>query len=98
MANPEVCPYLKFYLEYSGGVVSNAYQAKHWLKDMDPDLLMPVIRQDNQVYFVFGPSTLVDQSVCMPVEWFICLGRMHAHAWQMLPSTRGCNSGWIVTK
>ena len=23
---------------------------------------------------------------------------MHAHGWRMLPSTRGCNSGWVVTK
>ena len=65
---------------------------------MDPELLTPVIKQDNQDYYIFEPTILSDHSICMPVRWFERSGEMYAQAWRMLPATQNRLTGWIVTK
>ena len=99
MANPRVRPFWVFFPEDVGtGVLSDAWQARRWLHEMDPELLTPVIKQDNQDYYIFEPAVLVDQSVCMPERWFVRSGKMFVRAWRMLPATRDDRTGWIVTK
>lgn len=82
MANPRVHPFLHFFPEDTGtgGQISDAFQAKHWLHNMEPELLMPVIKHENQDYFIFEPTILEDQSICMPNQWLKCLGIMFVHA------------------
>ena len=100
MANPRVRPFLHFFPEDTGpgGCVSDAYQAHRWLHGMDPELLTPAVKRDNQDYFIFEPTILADQSVCMPFQWFECSGIMHAHVWCMLLATQDNCAGWLVLK
>ncbi|KAG1735951.1 uncharacterized protein EDB91DRAFT_1238171 [Suillus paluster] len=53
MMNPRVRPLLHFYPEDTGIKLNEAQQAKHWLEELDPELLMPVVRLHNQDFFMY---------------------------------------------
>ena len=96
MANPHVHSKLDFYPEDSGKQLNEAYQAKRWLKEMDPTQLTPMIRLHNQDFFVFEPTLLSSGQVCMPTRWFQCKGIFIAKAWPLRAVVNDTGCGWIV--
>ena len=70
MANPLVQPNLHFYPEDSGDHLSNAYQGRRWLYQLDPALLTPMIRQGGHDFYTFEPCLLSNKSVCIPIRFF----------------------------
>ncbi|KAG0705534.1 hypothetical protein DFH29DRAFT_800149, partial [Suillus ampliporus] len=62
-------------------------QAKCWLEELDPELLMPVIRLHNQDFFVFEPALLLSSQACIPFCWFMRGGKMYTKAWSLQPVT-----------
>ncbi|KIJ60407.1 hypothetical protein HYDPIDRAFT_177473 [Hydnomerulius pinastri MD-312] len=58
MANPRVRHGLHFYPEDSGKRLTDARQAERWLDEMDPAQLTPMVRLQNQDFFVFEPALL----------------------------------------
>ncbi|KAI5982275.1 hypothetical protein F5J12DRAFT_908289 [Pisolithus orientalis] len=55
-------------VENSGGQLNEAYQARRWLKEMDPTQLTPMIRLHGQDFFIFEPALLSNGQVCMPIS------------------------------
>ena len=98
MANPNVRPHLEFFPIDAGGLLSDAVHGKRWLHDMDPELLTPMIRHAGQDYYIFEPTLIVNETVCMPFRWFKRLTQLHAFAWIMLPIREGAEPGWKVLK
>ncbi|KAG1784306.1 uncharacterized protein HD556DRAFT_1251521, partial [Suillus plorans] len=96
MMNPRVRPLLHFYPEDAGTKLNEAWQAKHWLEELDPELLTPVVRLQNQDFFIFEPALLTSGQACMPFRWFIRCKKMYARAWRLQPVAREMNCGWIV--
>lgn len=96
MANPRVRPDLHFYPEDTGKKLSQAWQAKHWLKDMDKEHLTPMVRLHNQDFFIFEPALLASGRACMPTQWFTRNGDLYAKAWSLQPVSREFDSGWQV--
>ncbi|KAI6144100.1 hypothetical protein BKA82DRAFT_4331110 [Pisolithus tinctorius] len=96
MANPHIRPQLHFYPEDSGGQLNEAYQARRWLKEMDPTQLTPMIRLHGQDFFIFEPALLSNGQVCMPIRWFKCGGLFFAKAWSLHAVVNDTGSGWIV--
>lgn len=96
MSNPKVQPYLHFYSKDADTFLKHTYQASCWLHEMDPDLLMPVVQQGQQQFFVFEPSILVTGTVAMPVHWFICDGKMFVQAWLLQHQCWEGKNGWVV--
>lgn len=74
-ANPRVGPHLHFYPQDAGQELSESWQAVRWLRELDPSLATPMIRQGNRDFYTFEPTTLLDQSTVMPLRWFIRLER-----------------------
>ncbi|KAI5988940.1 hypothetical protein F5J12DRAFT_922889 [Pisolithus orientalis] len=96
MANPHIRPQLHFYPENSGGQLNEAYQARRWLKEMDPTQLTPMICLHGQDFFIFEPALLSNGQVCMPIRWFKCGGLFFAKAWSLHAVVNDTGSGWIV--
>lgn len=94
IANPKVRPHLRFFPEDCGGQLSEAYQARRWLRELDPGLTTPMIRHKNQDFYIFEPTIVRQNKVCMPIRWFSRGNKMFAYAWQMEPSFAG--NGWVV--
>lgn len=98
MSNPRVQNHLVFYPEDAGKHLSEVYQAQHWLRDMDPTLLTPMIRLHGRDFYVFEPTLLADGSACIPTRWFTrkeCSG-FFAEAWHLIPYTVNNTFGWVV--
>lgn len=78
--NTHVCPYLAVLPEDAGPLLANACQCLWWLHEMDPMLLMPMIRQSSQDFFCFwasnfeGPSILYSWVMVYPRTQNICSG------------------------
>lgn len=96
MANPHVRPQLHFYPEDLGKQLNEAFQARRWLKEMDPTQLTPMIRLQNQDFFVFEPTLLSNGQACMPIRWFQRGGLFFAMAWPLQAAANDIGSGWIV--
>ncbi|KAG2035286.1 hypothetical protein BDR03DRAFT_812159, partial [Suillus americanus] len=96
MMNPRVRPLLHFYPEDAGTKLNEAWQAKHWLEELDPELLTPVVRLQNQDFFIFEPALLTSGEACMPFHWFVRRKKMYARAWRLRPVAREINCGWVV--
>ncbi|TFK46156.1 hypothetical protein OE88DRAFT_1638675 [Heliocybe sulcata] len=92
VGNPWVRPHLKFLPEDSGSRLSEAWQAKRWLDEMDPDLLTQMIQVNNQDFYIYEPALLAAGDVCMPVRWFTRGDSILARAHPMSQTARG----WIV--
>ena len=96
MANPHVRSQLHFYPEDLGKQLNEAFQARRWLKEMDPTQLTPMIRLHNQDFFIFEPALLSSGQVCIPIRWF-CRGNLFfAKAWPLQAIVNDTGSGWIV--
>ncbi|KAI5996522.1 hypothetical protein F5J12DRAFT_907093 [Pisolithus orientalis] len=83
-------------VENSGGQLNEAYQARRWLKEMDPTQLTPMICLHGQDFFIFEPALLSNGQVCMPIRWFKCGGLFFAKAWSLHAVVNDTGSGWIV--
>ena len=98
MANPLVRPHLEFYPVDDGGYMTDAIHGRQWLYNMDAGFLSPMIRHNEQDYFVFEPTALTDQSICMPFRWFRKSDVFFAQAWKMEAVYNSEKPGWIVMK
>ncbi|KAI6145978.1 hypothetical protein BKA82DRAFT_4330491 [Pisolithus tinctorius] len=54
-------------VEDSGGQLNEAYQARRWLKEMDPTQLTPMICLHGQDFFIFEPALLTNGQA-----WSLC--------------------------
>ncbi|KAG1833237.1 hypothetical protein DFJ58DRAFT_719452 [Suillus subalutaceus] len=81
-------PLLRFYPEDAGAELNEARQAKHWLEELDLELLMPVVRLHNPYFFIFEPALLSSGRACMPFCWFTRGRKMYTKAWSLRPVTR----------
>lgn len=70
MANPTISPHLHYYPEDAGDKLSETWQGKRWLRELDSTLASQMIRIAHQDYYVHEPAKLVDGTVVMPVRWF----------------------------
>jgi hypothetical protein len=96
MANPHVRPQLHFHPEDSGKQLDEAFQARRWLKEMDPTQLTPMIRLHNQDFYIFEPTLLSSGQVCIPIRWFHHGEPFFAKAWPLRAVVSDTESGWIV--
>jgi hypothetical protein len=96
MINPQVRPLLHFYPEDAGTKLNKAWQAQHWLKELDPELLTPVIQLQNHDFSIFEPALLTSGKACMPFCWFVHREKMYARAWQLWPVACEINCRWVV--
>lgn len=96
MANPRVRHSLHFYPEDSGKRLTDARQAKRWLDEMDPAQLTPMVRLQNQDFFVFEPALLSSGQTCIPSRWFQRGGLFYAKAWSLRAVVNDSGSGWVV--
>ena len=92
MANPKVRPLLHFYPEDCGTRVAEARQASRWLREVDDDLLTPMIRLGVQDFYIFEPTLTTDSLVVMPHRFFFRDGEMFVRIWAM----EGVGMGWVV--
>ena len=60
MANPKVRPLLEFYPEDTGKYLANANQGSQWLREMNADFTTPMICQDDQDFYIYEPTLLID--------------------------------------
>lgn len=98
MSNPRVRGHLVFYPEDAGKHLSEVYQAQHWLRDMDPTLLTPMVRVHGRDFFIFEPTLLTDGTACMPTRWFTRKGSDHffAESWPLIAHMITNQPGWVV--
>ena len=96
MSNPIVRPHLHFFPEDNGNFMGNAFEGRHWLEEMDAELLTPVITRGSQKYFIFEPVILEDHTCCIPVRWYMRYGKLHAKAWKIRRARLLGPEGWIA--
>ncbi|KAJ3860712.1 hypothetical protein EV359DRAFT_48603, partial [Lentinula novae-zelandiae] len=97
MSNLSVQSHLKFLPEDCGPWLSEANQAEHWLKEMDPDLLTPAHQVAGQEFFTLEPMVLQNGNVCMPSRWFVRNKKVFAKAWPMrVVDIEDYGHGWAV--
>ena len=96
ISNPFVRPHLHFFPEDNGRSMGNAYEAKHWLEEMDEELLTPVVTRGSQRYFTFEPVILEDHTCCIPVRWYMHFSELYAKAWGVRRARIFGPDGWIV--
>jgi len=66
MANPRVRPHLHFYPEDSGQSLSEARQAAKWLHELPSEDTTPMIRIQNDDYYILEPALLIGGHACIP--------------------------------
>ena len=98
MANPNVRPHLKFFPEDANGFMSDAVHGSRWMHELDTDLLTPMVRHNEQDFFVLEPSAIIDQTICMPFRWFTKSDQIFAQAWKMKQVSDGPTFGWHVVQ
>ena len=98
MSNPRVQGHLVFYPEDAVKHLSEVYQAQHWLQDMDPTLLTPMVCVHGHDFFIFKPTLLTDGTACMPTHWFTWKGSNHfsAESWPLIAHMITNRPGWVV--
>ncbi|KAK7464119.1 hypothetical protein VKT23_006283 [Stygiomarasmius scandens] len=94
MANPTVRNHLRFYPEDSRARLSEAWQGTKWLKELDAELLTPMVQRRNQSFFTLEPTMLNDGTVCMPFRWYMQDNSLYARTWAMEYDVN--EDGWIV--
>ena len=88
---------MKFYPEKCMmGAVSDAAQAKWWLKEADPDLLTPMYCQNQSNFYIFKPTSLLDGTMCVPVRFYQQCKDMWFQAWVLNPDFD--RDGWVVNE
>ncbi|KAL4078903.1 hypothetical protein V8B97DRAFT_2021242 [Scleroderma yunnanense] len=70
-----------------GKKLNEAFQARRWLKEMDPTQIKT---------FIFEPTLLSSGQACMPIRWFQCEGLFFAMAWPLQAAANDMGCGWIV--
>ncbi|KAJ7252875.1 hypothetical protein C8J57DRAFT_1660976 [Mycena rebaudengoi] len=79
-ANPLVRPFIHVLSEDAGEHLSEASQAEKWRLDVSPDLSGPMVRLDNQDYFVNEPALVhlgtegaptSEWTAVLPSRWFL---------------------------
>jgi hypothetical protein len=97
MANPNTRKNLHFFPENTKPSLSQAWQASRWLDELDSDLTTPMVRANNQDFYINEPTLLLNGTVCMPLRWFKRGNKILAQAWKMRPaSSTNSSAGWIV--
>jgi hypothetical protein len=97
MANPNTRKNLHFFPENTKPSLSQAWQASRWLDELDSDLTTPMVRANNQDFYINEPTLLSNGTVCMPLRWFKRGNKILAQAWKMRPaSSTNSSAGWIV--
>ncbi|KAJ7793620.1 hypothetical protein B0H14DRAFT_2393239, partial [Mycena olivaceomarginata] len=96
MANPTTRNNLHFFPEDAGPSLSQAWQASRWLDELESDLTTPMIRIQQQDFYIHEPTLLSNGAVCMPIRWFKRGDKMFARVWKMCESNTELNSGWII--
>ncbi|KAJ6583660.1 hypothetical protein B0H10DRAFT_2168146 [Mycena sp. CBHHK59/15] len=97
MANPTVRENLRFLPEDTKPSLSQAWQAKRWLNELDSDLTTPMIRIHKQDFFINEPTLLSNGIVCMPVRWFTRGNKTFAQVWKMRWASETLRGhGWII--
>lgn len=103
MANPQVRPYLHFFPEDGGDFMSEARHGRKWLRDVDPDLLTPMVRVDGVDYYVFEPALLKNHHAFMPERIITKRGNDGSsvgpflQGWEMtLVETQRGHRGWRI--
>lgn len=69
MANPHVWKHIQHYHEDSGQRLEHAWQAEAW-RDMDPNLVTPMVCLGHQDYYVYEIACLSSGELVMPHRWF----------------------------
>ena len=95
MANPLVRPFLHFFPEVNGNSLGNAYEAHHWLNEMEGELLTPVIARGSQKFYIFEPAILEDHTCCVLMQWFMHFGQLYTKAWRMRHVRLLGKEGWV---
>ncbi|KAJ7913831.1 hypothetical protein B0H13DRAFT_2232248 [Mycena leptocephala] len=97
MANPSVRKKLHFLPQDSTPSLSEAWQASRWLHELDSNLTTPMIREQNQDFYIFEPTLLRDgKTVCVPTRWFQRDKDIWARVWKMQTVVTDSGPGWIV--
>ncbi|KAL0575042.1 hypothetical protein V5O48_006915 [Marasmius crinis-equi] len=92
MSNPQVRRDLHFFPEDSGPLLAEAWQAKRWLEQLDPELTTPMIRIHNQDFYLQEPLMLRDGRFAIPTRWFIRNGQ-HVGKCHLMEQS---GAGWVV--
>ncbi|KAJ6632502.1 hypothetical protein B0H10DRAFT_2251960 [Mycena sp. CBHHK59/15] len=83
--------------QYTKPSLSQAWQAKCWLNELDSDLTTPMIRIHKQDFFINKPTLLSNGIVCMPVRWFTRGKKTFARVWKMRWASETLRGhGWII--
>ncbi|KIY49003.1 hypothetical protein FISHEDRAFT_73073 [Fistulina hepatica ATCC 64428] len=93
-SNPQVQQHLQTLPEDVGKKLSQAYQGKRWLEELDPNLAAPMVWSRTQDFYVDEPVLLHDQRVVMPRRWFRRDGKVYGQVSLMKPTDDG--AGWTV--
>ncbi|KAJ6461447.1 hypothetical protein C8R45DRAFT_1056025 [Mycena sanguinolenta] len=96
MANPKVRPHLSFYPEDSGQKLSEARQGKRWLEELPDSQTTPMLRINQQDFFIHEPAMLRNGNCCIPTRWFTKNGSLFAKCWLLQAVTTDELSGWRV--
>ncbi|KAJ4464148.1 hypothetical protein C8R41DRAFT_739929, partial [Lentinula lateritia] len=84
ICNPQVRDKLSFYPEDCAAKnVSEARQFSRWLNEIPDDEIGPMARIGEQDYYIFEPTMLRSEQVCIPHRWFMRQGRFYARCWKL---------------
>ncbi|KAK7438400.1 hypothetical protein VKT23_018013 [Stygiomarasmius scandens] len=96
MSNPRVREKLSFYPQNAQGKVDSAKNALRWLQELDPELTTPMIRVQNQDFYLFEPCRLTDGRYCIPYRWVEHVvdgkSQLMGYVWELAP----VGDSWIV--
>ncbi|KAJ7302771.1 hypothetical protein DFH08DRAFT_826366 [Mycena albidolilacea] len=79
-ANPLTRSLLHFYPEIPDGPVCEAWHAHKWRREVDRDVLTPMIVDGHRHFYVNELARLRNGSFVIPLCWVIFKGEMHADA------------------
>jgi hypothetical protein len=93
-----LCPRVRHHISHlpedSGTKLSEACQAQHWLHNMDPGLLTPMVCIHGQDFYTFEPVMLRNRHICIPNRWFTQGQEIYAQV-RPMDQIHSSNS-WIV--
>ncbi|KAF7329338.1 hypothetical protein MKEN_00195000 [Mycena kentingensis (nom. inval.)] len=98
MANPLVRPKLQFLPEDSGTSISQTWQSRRWLEELDPELTTPMIRIGTQDFYLNEPAILSNGAACIPERWFRRGEHIFARARELRPHLLDGRAGWVVNQ
>ena len=83
---------MHFYPESAGRRLDEARQGSKWLSDADPTLLTPMCSVGMTDFFVFEPTLLKNNILCMPHRFFTKDSAMWFRAWPITCDV----DGWVI--